>query len=137
VPITGCSPFHEKKMKKLFLFAVLSLSLLTIVSCSDKKSLKQTKGVVTDLKTVKDSLVTAKVAVDGDTLLFKLADARFVNGMFIKDDSVQIDYIDGRGDTLRALVINVLPKAVQYIDLNSAPSDTLVTRTMEQEDSLQ
>ena len=137
MPITGCSPFHEKKMKKLFLFAVLSLSLLTIVSCSDKKALKQTKGVVTDLKTVKDSLVTAKVAVDGDTLLFKLADARFVNGMFIKDDSVQIDYIDGRGDTLRALVINVLPKAVHYIDLNSAPSDTLVTRTMEQEDSLQ
>ena len=137
MPITGCSPFHEKKMKKVFLFAVLSLSLLTIVSCSDKKALKQTKGVVTDIKTIKDSLVTAKLAVDGDTLLFKLADARFVNGMFIKDDSVQIDYIEGQGDTLRALVINVLPKAVQYIDLNSAPSDTLVTRTMEHEDSLQ
>jgi len=137
VPITGCSPFHEKKMKKLFLFAVLSLSFLTIVSCSDKKTLQQTKGVVTDIKTIKDSLVTAKLAVDGDTLLFKLADARFVNGMFIKDDSVQIDYIEGQGDTLRALVINVLPKAVQYIDLNSAPSDTLVTRTMEHEDSLQ
>lgn len=124
-------------MKKVFLFAVICLSLLTIVSCNDKKTLKQTKGVVTALKTVKDSMVTAKVVVDGDTLLFKMADARFVNGMFIKDDSVQIDFIEGQGDTLRALVISVLPRAVQYIDLNGTPSDTLVTRTMELEDSLQ
>lgn len=115
----------------------MGLALLTVVSCSEKKTLKQTKGIVTALKTVRDSMVTAKVVVDDDTLLFKMADARFVNGMFIKDDSVQIDYIEGQGDTLRALVISVLPRAVKYIDLNGSPSDTLVTRPVLPEDSLQ
>ena len=119
------------KMKKLFLFAMLGLSLLTVVNCSGKKELKQTKGVVVALKTIQDSLVTARVTVGSDTLLFKLADARFVNGMFIKDDSVSIDYIEGQGDTLRALVIAVLPKPIRYVE----KSDTLVTRPVEQESS--
>lgn len=121
----------KNKMKKLFLFAMLGLSLLTVVNCSGKKELKQTKGVVIELKTIQDSLVTARVTVGSDTLLFKLADARFVNGMFIKDDSVSIDYIEGQGDTLRALVIAVLPKPIRYVE----KSDTLVTRPVEQESS--
>lgn len=121
----------KKKMKKLFLFAMLGLSLLTVVNCSGKKELKQTRGVVVELKTIQDSLVTARVTVGSDTLLFKLADARFVNGMFIKDDSVSIDYIEGQGDTLRALVIAVLPKPIRYVE----KSDTLVTRPVEQESS--
>ena len=127
------------KMKKLFLVAACGLALLTVVNCTSQKELKQTKGVVTSLKTVGDSLATARVVVDADTLLFKLADARFVNGMFIKDDSVQIDYIEGQGDTLRALVITVLSKQVNYIDLNGEASDTLVTRAPqpEEEDSVQ
>ena len=124
-------------MKKLYLLAAVSLSLLTVVNCTGTKELKQTKGVVTALKTVGDSLATARVVVGADTLLFKLADARFINGMFIKDDSVQIDYIEGRGDTLRALVITVLSKKVNYVDLNGVASDTLVTRSPEPEDSLQ
>lgn len=110
---------------------MLGLSLLTVVNCSGKKELKQTKGVVIELKTIQDSLVTARVTVGSDTLLFKLADARFVNGMFIKDDSVSIDYIEGQGDTLRALVIAVLPKPIRYVE----KSDTLVTRPVEQESS--
>ena len=110
---------------------MLGLSLLTVVNCSGKKELKQTKGVVVELKTIQDSLVTARVTVGSDTLLFKLADARFVNGMFIKDDSVSIDYIEGQGDTLRALVIAVLPKPIHYVE----KSDTLVTRPVEQESS--
>ena len=87
------------------------------------------KGVVVNIKTIKDSLVTARVASGTDTCLFKLADARFVNGIFIYGDSVHIDYIEGRDDTLRALVISVLPKPVHYIDLNDSAekSDTLVT----------
>jgi len=109
---------------------------MMFVSCGDSKQLKQTKGVVTSLKTIEDSLVTAQVVIEGDTLLFKLSDARFVNGMFIKNDSVQIDYIEGQGDTLRALVISVLPKPIHYIDLNGEKSDTLMTRPQEPEDSL-
>lgn len=138
MPITGCSPFYEKKMKKVFLFAVLSLSLLTIVSCGGKQELKHTKGVVTSFVSHKDSLVSARVVVESDTLFFQLGDVRLVNGMFLKGDSVSIDYIEGRDDTLRAFVIAVLPKPVQYIDLNNAEkSDTLVTRSDEPADSLQ
>jgi len=119
-------------MKKLFLLAVIGLSLLTVVSCG-KKELQQTKGVVTSINTIEDSLATTTIAVDGDTLLFKLADVRLVNGMFLNGDSVTIDYIEGRGDTLRALVIAVMPKPVHYIDLNNQAdqSDTLATRQSE------
>ena len=125
-------------MKKVFLFAVLGLLLLTVISCSEKKELKQTKGVVTHFRTLNDSLVTAYVAVDADTLLFQLSDARLVNGMFLNGDSVSIDYIEGQGDTLRALVIAVLPKPVHYIDLNNGEKgDTLVTRSSESIDSVQ
>ena len=101
--------------------------------------MQQLKGVVTHIQTVDDSLATAKVLVDGDTLLFKLADARFVNGIFLNGDSVAIDYIEGRGDTLRALVVNVLPKPVHYIDLNNKAdqSDTLATRQAQPIDSLE
>ena len=110
-------------MKKVFLLAVIGLSLLTVVSCGNKE-IQQTKGVVTSIKVVEDSLATTTIAVDGDTLLFKLADARFVNGMF---------------DTLRALVIAVLPKPVHYIDLNNQAdqSDTLATRQSQPVDSLE
>ena len=137
MPIKGCSPFYEKKMKKFFIFTVLSLSLLTIVSCGGKQELKHTKGV-TSFVSHKDSLVSARVVVESDTLFFQLGDVRLVNGMFLKGDSVSIDYIEGRDDTLRAFVIAVLPKPVQYIDLNNAEkSDTLVTRSDEPVDSLQ
>ena len=117
---------------------MIGLSLLTVVSCGNKE-IQQTKGVVTSIKVVEDSLATANIVVDGDTLLFKLADARLVNGMFLKGDSVTIDYIEGRGDTLRALVIAVLPKPVHYIDLNNQAdqSDTLATRQSQPLDSLE
>ena len=138
MPITGCSPFYKKKMKKVFLLAVLSLSLLSIVSCGGKQELKHTKGVVTSLVSHKDSLVSARVVVESDTLLFQLADVRLVNGMFLKGDSVSVDYVEDGEDTLHAFVIAVLPKPVQYIDLNSGEkSDSLVTRSDEPADSLQ
>ena len=133
MPNYGNSPFIRNRMKKFFLFAVIGLSLLSIAGCSGKKELKEMKGVVTFIWSIQDSLVTANVANGSDTLLFKLADARFVNGMCLNGDSVMINYIEGEGDTLRALVISVLPKPTQYIDLNSqdAMSDTLLTRQPE------
>lgn len=137
MPITGCSPFYEKKMKKVILFAVLILSLSTIVSCSGKQELKHTKGVVTSFVSHKDSLISARVVVDSDTLLFQLADVRLVNGMFLKGDSVSVDYVEDNEDMLHAFVIAVLPKPVQYIDLNDEKSDSLVTRPDEPADSLQ
>lgn len=116
-------------MKKVFLLAVIGLTLLTVVGCDSKNELKEMKGIVTNIWTEHDSLVTAYVADGSDTLLFSLSDARFVNGMFLNGDSVSINYIEGGGDTLRALVIAVLPKPVHIINLNSdASNDSLLTR---------
>ena len=127
--VTGCSPFIRKRMKKVFLLTVVGLSLLTVVGCSSKKEMKEMKGVVTQIWTVDDSLVSTRVAVGSDTLEFQLADARFINGMFINGDSVNVNYIEEDDDVLHAYVISVLPKPVRTVDLNGdAESDTLITR---------
>lgn len=105
-----------------------------MISCGSKE-LKETKGLVADIEVVKDSLNSAKVLVDGDTVIFKMIDARFVNGMFMVGDSVTIHYIEGRNDTLRALVVGLLPKAPHYIDLNAAKNDTLATAPIVKESS--
>ena len=76
-----------------------------------------------------DTVVSTLLAVDKDTLYFKLADARFVNGMMVPGDSVIINYIEGREDTLRALVVTILPKTPRYLELDVPTSDTLVTTT--------
>lgn len=86
------------------------------------------KGVVTYIWAEHDSLVSVNVANGSDTLLFHAEDARVVNGMFINGDSVNINYIEGEKDTLRAMVISVLPKPIRTIDLNVEQSDTLLTR---------
>lgn len=87
------------------------------------------KGVVTYIWAEHDSLVSVNVANGSDTLLFHAEDARVVNGMFINGDSVNINYIEGEKDTLRAMVISVLPKPIiRTLDLNDAQSDTLMTR---------
>lgn len=85
-----------------------------------------------------DSLVSVNVANGADTLLFHAEDARVINGMFINGDSVNINYIEGENDTLRAMVIAVLPKPIHAIDLNSdVKSDTLLTRQPEPEGLVQ
>ena len=119
-------------MKKVFLLAVICLSLVTYVGCSGKKELKEMKGVVTYIWAVQDSLVSVNIASGSDTLLFHAEDARVVNGMFINGDSVTINYIEGEKDTLRAMVISVQPRPVRTIDLNSdEKSDSLLTRPVE------
>ena len=61
-----------------------------------------------------------------------------MNGMFINGDSVNINYIEGEKDTLRAMVITVLPRPIHTIDLNSAEqSDTLLTRPLDAEPPIQ
>ena len=125
-------------MKKVFLLAVICLSLMSYVGCSGKKELKEMKGVVTYIWAVQDSLVSVNVANGADTLLFHAEDARVINGMFINGDSVNINYIEGENDTLRAMVIAVLPKPIHAIDLNSdEKSDTLLTRQPEPEGLVQ
>lgn len=96
------------------------------------------KGVVTYIWAEHDSLVSVNIADGSDTLLFHAEVARIVNGMFINGDSVNINYIEGDKDTLRAMVITVLPRPIHTIDLNSAEqSDTLLTRPLDTEAPIQ
>ena len=115
-------------MKKLvFTFVLLCLCATVFVAC--RKELQETRGKVTYVELEGDTVVSTLLAVDKDTLYFKLADARFVNGMMVPGDSVIINYIEGREDTLRALVVTILPKTPRYLELDVPTSDTLVTTT--------
>lgn len=113
-------------MKKIvFTLALTSCLALSLTGC--KQELQETRGVVTDMEFDSDTLLCTRIAVDGDTLLFKVNEARMINGMFVKGDSVMINYIEGRNDTLRALVLSVLPKAPHVIEPAKESNDTLVT----------
>lgn len=49
--------------------------------------------------------------MDGeDSIVFNLNEVRYNNGVMLPNDSVIVDYIDGKNDTARALVVTVLPK---------------------------
>ena len=114
-------------MKKLILaFTFFCGCILAMTSCGNKE-IKDVEGLVVDIKTVNDSLSSAKVLIDGDTVVFKMTDARFINGMIMYGDSVKISYIEGRNDTLRALIVNITPKAPHYFDPEAAKNDTLIT----------
>ena len=114
-------------MKKLILSLVALCALVPVLTgCGGHRELKELRGMVASVAMAGDSLTTMKVTVDADTLLLKLADARFTNGVMMGGDSVTVHYIEGRGDTLRALLVNVLPRAPRYFD-PSEHGDTLLT----------
>ena len=106
---------------------------LSLVGC--KQELQETRGVVTELEFDSDTLLCTRIAVDGDTLLFKVNEARMVNGMFVSGDSVVVNYIEGRNDTLRALLVQVLPKAPRVIEPAKESNDSLITRPVEDQES--
>ena len=115
------------KMKKsIFAFTFFCSCMLALISCGSKE-IKDIKGLVADIKAVNDSLVSAKILIGGDTAIFKMTDARFINGMFMAGDSVKISYIEGRKDTLRALIVSIIPKAPHYFDAEAAKNDTRIT----------
>ena len=117
-------------MKKIvFTLALTGCLALSLTGC--KQELQETRGVVTDMEFDSDTLLCTRIAVDGDTLLFKVNEARMINGMFVKGDSVMINYIEGRNDTLRALVLSVLPKAPHVIEPAKESNDSLVTRPVQ------
>ena len=117
-------------MKKIVFTASLLVSLgLSLVGC--KQELQETRGVVTELEVEGDTILCSRIAVDGDTLLFKMTEARLLNGMFVSGDSVVVNYIEGRNDTLRALLVQVLPKAPHMIEPAKEANDPLVTRPVQ------
>lgn len=120
-------------MKNSILAFILLCTCGIAMSGCGSKEIKDVKGQVVDIQTVKDTLASAKVLIDGDTVVFKMTDARFINGMFMYGDSVKISYIEGRKDTLRALIVSIIPKAPHYFDAEAAKNDTLVTAPVTKE----
>ena len=119
-------------MKKIVLFSFLTLAacVLTLSGCREKV-LQNVRGEVKSVNVHKDTLISMTVNVNeaGDTLLFYLSDARLQQGIMMPKDSVIVDYIDRR-DSLKALVVTVLPKTHLLEDVK--PTDTLLTAPMRQ-----
>lgn len=117
----------------IFAFTLLCGFILTLASCGGKE-IKDITGLVTSFDTKDDSITSTKLLVDGDTIIFKMTDARFINGMFMAGDSVKISYIEGRNDSLRALIVNIIPRTPHYFDAEAAKNDTLITAPVVKED---
>lgn len=84
------------------------------------------RGIVTNVDIKKDTLISMSVSMQsGDTTVFNLDNARFQNGIMMVSDSVIVDYIEGRNDTMRALVVTLLPKITPFTKPDIR--DTLVT----------
>jgi hypothetical protein len=99
-----------------------ALCLLSVSSCREKQLLN-VRGEVKSVEIHKDTLIALTLSLNngGDSLVFNLDNARFQNGVMLPKDSVIVDYIEHH-DTLKALVVTVLPKVNNF----SLP-DTLVT----------
>ena len=95
--------------------------VLSFVGC--KPELKNVHGQVKSVEIKNDSIKSMVLTVGDTENIVTLLDARFQNGIVLAGDSVIVDYIDGKENTLRALVVTVLPKPAHYFE----PSDTLIT----------
>ena len=114
-------------MKKIITILLTCIVLATATGCREK-GIQTVRGQVKKVEVHKDTLVSMTVSINerGDTAIFNLDDARLQNGIMMYRDSVIVDYIYGRNDTLRALVVTVLPKIKQFDE--PIFSDTLITK---------
>ena len=93
------------------------------VSCG-KTELKNARCQVKSVEIIRDSLKSMVVTINGEDKTVTLADARFQGGVSLQGDSIILDYIDGKDNTLRGLVVTVLPKKAHLFERK----DTLITR---------
>ena len=122
-------------MKNLILsFLAVCACGLAATSCG-KPELKNVRGLVTDVEIVSDSLKSKRMTVGSDTLLFSMRDCMLNNGIMLRGDSVIVDYIDGRGDSLRALVLTLLPKPAHYVNPADMAGDSLLTAPAAKEEA--
>jgi hypothetical protein len=113
----------NNEMKKIFLALVVLCGMaVAFVGCEPE--LKNARGQVKSIEISNDTLKSMVLIIDGQDKVVNLTAAKFQNGIAIQGDSVILDYIDGRADSLRGLVVTVLPKPAHYFE----PSDTLITR---------
>jgi len=119
-------------MKKTILaLSAAGVMAAAFVGCSEPE-LKNVRGEVKSVEITNDTLKSMVVAVGDEEKTVTLLDARFQNGIALQGDSIILDYIDGRDNTLRALVVTVLPKEAKYFE----PSDTLITKETVAADSV-
>jgi hypothetical protein len=129
-------PFYKKeemKTSKILLF--IFLICLILGSCS-KPKIKTVRGYVTSVEINGDTLKTIHVTSSEGNFIFNMKDARFNEGIMMKADSVLVDYIEGRHDTARALVITVLPKSAHYIETNKVDTTNALLTLPVQKDSI-
>ena len=115
-----------KNLLKTAFVIVLCASSLT--SCKPK--LKKVTGVVAnvEMSNLGDTLKSMKLVHDKDTMVFSLKEARYSNGEMMKSDSVDVHYVKGNGDTLRAMLVFVKPKPSKVIDIKADTTKELLTR---------
>jgi len=117
-------------MKKAFIvITTLCAMALGFMACSGPE-LKNVHTMVDDVIIENDTLTAYTVSIAGEKQTVSLRDARFQGSLPLKGDSIILDYIDGKDNTLRALVVTMLPKSIQ----TSEPNDTLITK--ESKDSI-
>ena len=121
------------------LLAVVALVLIAMTGCR-KSGMQNIRGVVKDMKIHKDSLLSMTLTIneDGDTMLFSLREALIQRGMMMPHDSVIVDYVYGNGDTIKALVVTLIPKVQLETEENEGTKlpDTLVTAPASENPSL-
>lgn len=94
------------KRTVLLLPVAALLVILTTASCGGKSGLQHADALVTSTHFYHDSIMSeAKMTVDGDTMVFDMSEARFINGMMMAGDSVAVDFVETKSDTARAFVI--------------------------------
>jgi len=109
--------------RSIFILTIFCALASTFIGCS-KPELKSVRGEVKSVEVGDSMLMSMTMLIDGQEKIVKLTDAQFQNGIALAGDSVILDYINGREDTLRGLVVTVLPKSVHYFE----PSDTLIIK---------
>lgn len=90
--------------------------------------MKKVRAKVTNVTIHSDTLIDMTVQMGEDSMAFDLSDVKINDGIMVVGDSVIVDYIDGRGDKARALVVTTLPGKGRTIDIThpdeSAPLKT-------------
>jgi hypothetical protein len=115
--------------KTTFLSLLMFMGLALFTACGGDGQLHNVRGIVKHVRPNNDSIPLMTIGIeDGDTLVFSLAEARFQNGTIIPNDSVIIDFIEGK-DYLRALVVTVLPRTykpavLKHDSIYTAPADS-------------
>lgn len=114
------------KNNKIFLLLACTLVAFLAVSCG-KPKIKTIRGLVTSIEMNGDTLKTFNISSEDGAIVFDLKDARYNEGIMLRGDSVIVDYINGRKDTARALVVTVLAKTPHYIDISKDTTEEVKT----------